>query len=80
VERLLAGPSGRSLLEARDDAGRTPLLLATELNHVDSARALIAAGADVNAKDAKEDSPYLLAGAAGRLEILKMTLAHGADL
>ena len=44
------------------------------------ARALIAAGADVNAKDDIEDSPYLYAGAEGRIEILKMTLAAGADL
>ena len=41
---------------------------------------LIGAGADVNAKDAIEDSPYLYAGARGHLEILKLTLAHGADL
>ena len=44
------------------------------------ARLLIAAGADVNAKDDIEDSPYLYAGAEGRDEILKMTLAAGADL
>lgn len=34
----------------------------------------------MNAKDRIGDSPYLYAGAAGHLEILKMTLAHGADL
>jgi ankyrin repeat protein len=80
VTNLLASASGPALREARDDAGRTPLLLATELNRVGIARALIKAGADVNARDARQDSPYLLAGAAGRLEILKMTLAHGAAL
>ena len=78
--RLLQNPFGLSLREERDKAGRTPLLLATELNKVDFARALIEAGADVNATDAKQDSPYLLAGAEGRLEILKMSLANGADL
>ena len=41
---------------------------------------LIDAGADVNAKDNIEDSPYLYAGAEGRLEILKMAVAAGADL
>jgi ankyrin repeat protein len=41
---------------------------------------LIAAGADVNAMDNNEDSPFLFAGAEGRLEILKMTVASGADL
>jgi ankyrin repeat protein len=44
------------------------------------ARALIGAGADVDAKDAIQDSPFLYAGAEGRVEILKMTLAAGADL
>ena len=41
---------------------------------------LIAAGADVNAKDHQNDSPFLYAGAEGRLDILRMTLAAGADL
>ena len=41
---------------------------------------LIEAGADVNAKDDMQDSPYLYAAAEGRLEILRLTLAHGADL
>jgi len=77
VKRLLA--SGAPI-EARDNEGRTALLLATHGNHVEVARALIAAGADVNAKDGIQDSPYLYAGAEGRTEILKMTLAAGADL
>ena len=34
---------------------------------------------NVNAKDNKQDTPYLYAGAEGLLEILKMTLSHGAD-
>ena len=45
-----------------------------------AARALIAAGADVNAQDNIHDSAYLYAGARGHLDILKMALAHGADL
>jgi ankyrin repeat protein len=56
------------------------LLVATHANQVEAAKALIEAGADVNAKDNINDSPYLYAGARGHLEILKMTLSHGADL
>lgn len=67
-------------LEQRDFNGKTPLMLATEMNRVEIAKFLIESGADVNAKDKKNDSPYLYAGAHGYLEILKMTLNHGADL
>ncbi|MBE1204670.1 ankyrin repeat domain-containing protein [Aminobacter carboxidus] len=77
IRDLLARGAG---IDARDDGGRTALLLATHANQVDAAKVLIDAGADVNAKDTINDSPYLYAGARGHLEILKMTLAHGADL
>jgi ankyrin repeat protein len=64
-------------LEARDRQGRTALLLATQANAVDIARALIEAGADVNARDGMKDTPFLYAGAEGRDEILKLILATG---
>lgn len=67
-------------IEARDDRGRTALLVATHANRIDAAAALIEAGADVNAKDDINDSAYLYAGARGLIEILKLTLTHGADL
>ena len=76
IRRLIAAGAK---VDTRDQRGRTALLLATHRNHVEAARALIAAGADVNAKDDMSDSPFLYAGAEGRLEILEMTLA-GADL
>ena len=75
VERLLARGVD---IDARDGRGRTALLAATHGNHVAVARALIAAGAGVNAKDSIEDSPYLYAGAEGRSQIHKLTLAAGA--
>ena len=37
-------------------------------------------GADVNAKDHIQDSPFLYAGAEGRLQILRLILKAGADL
>jgi uncharacterized protein len=76
VERLIR--EGASVA-ARDGRGRTALLAATHGNHVPVARALIEAGADVNAKDDMQDSPFLYAGAEGRIEILTMTLPT-ADL
>jgi ankyrin repeat protein len=58
-------------------AERSPLLIATHDNDIETARALIAAGADVNAKDQIADTPFLYAAAEGRLEILRMILATG---
>lgn len=66
--------------DVRDEAGHTPLLVATHNNRIGVARLLIEAGADVNAKDNIGDTPYLYAGAEGRIEILKMTLGAGANL
>ncbi|WP_313065234.1 ankyrin repeat domain-containing protein, partial [Achromobacter animicus] len=67
-------------IEARDGQGNTPLLRATQGNHVQAAAALIDAGANVNAQNGMQDSAYQLAGARGYREILELTLSHGADL
>ena len=50
-------------VDARDARRRTALLAATHANQVAVARVLLAAGADVNARDDIEDSPFLYAGA-----------------
>lgn len=77
LERLLRDGAD---IEQRDWRGRTALLAATHGNRFEAARALVEAGADVNAKDAIDDSPYLYAGAHGHLEILVLLLAHVANL
>ncbi|WP_245969041.1 ankyrin repeat domain-containing protein [Williamsia muralis] len=56
------------------------MVAATKANDVETARRLILAGADVNAKDDLDDSAYLYAGAEGLDEILVLTLDHGADV
>lgn len=43
-------------------------------------RRLIAAGADVNAKDETEQSAYLIATSEGYVELLELTLRNGADV
>jgi ankyrin repeat protein len=63
--------------EVRDAEGRTPLLLATHQDKVEIAGLLIEAGADVNAKDAIHDTPFLYAGGEGRDAILRLILATG---
>lgn len=49
-------------------------------NDVDAASRLIRWGANSNAKDSIQQSPYLVATSEGRVELLELTLAHGADL
>ena len=73
-------PSPDPALEVTDADGRTPLIAATKAGDVETARRLILAGADVNAKDHLDDSAYLYAGAEGLDEILVLTLDHGADV
>lgn len=67
-------------IETRGEQGRTPLIAATKNRAGAAARVLVDAGADVNAKDAIQDSAYLYAGAEGIDDILDLTLRHGADL
>ena len=90
-ELLAAAETGRSTdvarliaagvdLEARDSQGRTALLLAVAGNHVGVAKALLAAGASPNAQAANRDTPWLLAGASGRTEIVAAMIPLKPDL
>jgi ankyrin repeat protein len=49
-------------------------------NHLDAARVLIRAGADVNAQDQTQQSAYLIATSEGYLKLLELTLENGADV
>ncbi|MEV0105885.1 hypothetical protein AB0H42_06025 [Nocardia sp. NPDC050799] len=51
----------------------TPLIAATKNRATAAARALVEAGADVDAKDDLQDSAYLYAGAEGINDILELT-------
>jgi uncharacterized protein len=56
------------------------LIAAAWDNDLRRARALIARGADVNAKDNTMQSAYLISTSEGYLELLNLTLEHGADV
>jgi ankyrin repeat protein len=56
------------------------LIKAAWANDLRRARALIARGADVNAKDNTVQSAYLISTSEGYLELLDLTLKHGADV
>jgi uncharacterized protein len=63
----------------RDAAGTPVLMLATIARATDAVRALLDAGADVDAQDAQCDNPFLYAGAEGLLDILTLANEAGAD-
>ncbi len=77
MNRLIAAKAD---LEQRDGHRQTPLLLAVAGNHVAVAKALLAAGASPNAQAANQDTPWLLAGASGRTEIIAAMLPLKPDL
>lgn len=77
VARLV---SAGAPLEAQDAQGRSALLLAVAGNHVAAARALLDAGASPNTQAANRDTPWLLAGALGRAEIIAAMLPRKPDL
>ncbi|WP_026451291.1 ankyrin repeat domain-containing protein [Aequorivita capsosiphonis] len=66
-------------LEIQDKNGRTALMIAAYNHYNKIAALLIAAGADVNAQDTMQNSPFLYAGAEGNVELLKMGLENGAN-
>lgn len=77
VKRFIA--DGRPVDE-RDAQRRTPLLLAVEGGHDAIAKVLLDAGASPNAQADNRDTPWLLAGAKGRTEMLASMLTAGPDL
>ena len=67
------GPGEQKRLDAR-------LIQAAWADDLKQARALIARGADVNAKDDTVQSAYLIATSEGSLDLLNLMLKHGGDV
>jgi ankyrin repeat protein len=61
-------------VNARDNHGQTALLFAVQHNDLALALELIQNGADINAQALNQDTPWLLAGALGRTEMLAAML------
>ena len=64
-------------VNARDNHGQTALLFAVQYNDLALALELIQNGADINAQALNQDTPWLLAGALGRSEMLAAMLDTG---
>jgi hypothetical protein len=75
LDRLLAGQSD---INARDAAGRTPLMLAILHGQTEVVSALLAYGADPNAEDARGTTPLEAARASGRPAIVAALQRYGA--
>ena len=61
-----------------DQFGGTPLLLAIREGHTETVRALIAAGADVNARNEDGWTPLHIAALYGHTDVAKALIAAGA--
>lgn len=67
-------------LDAQDAQGRSALLRAVAGDHVSVAKTLLDAGASPSTQAANRDTPWLLAGALGRAEIIAAMLPRRPDL
>jgi len=77
IKRLIA--NGQAKLEGRDGHGRTALMVAAHGRHHDAARALIAAGADLDALDRRRYDVLTISGVLNDVEMVKLALALGAN-
>ncbi len=67
-------------LEAQDPQGRTALLLASAEDHVPAARVLLAMGASPDTYDNRSDTPWLVTGVTGSVEMADVMLRFHPDL
>lgn len=69
-----------AMRDARTGLGSTPLHLAATNSDVTAVKALLAAGADVNAKDMDNNTPLHMAAYTNQVEATKVLLEAGADV
>lgn len=67
-------------IEARDQHGRTALLLAVTHDHLAAAEVLVALDADPDALDDRHDTPWLVTGVTGSVAMLETLLPANPDL
>src|SRR5205807_5389566 len=67
-------------INAQDEYGRTPVMIAAYNHDRKLVPALIQAGADVNIRDNRLETPLMHASREGWLELVKLALDAGADV
>ena len=67
-------------INAADQGGHTPLMLAVRAGRAQTADMLLAQGADIYARDGEDLTPLMLAAQARRVECVQLLLEHGADV
>ncbi len=67
-------------IDYKDETGRTVLMVATMLGHIETVRILINRGADINAKDEQGKTALMKAAIAGRIETVRLLINEGADI
>ena len=72
--------SNPRLLNAKDERGSTPLILATYYGHAQISRFLLENGADVEAKDGSGNTALLGVSFKGHTEMVKELITQGADV
>ena len=80
TEAPVATPIPETTMQEPPQDADAALIDAAWANDVVKATSLIEAGADVNFKDSTQQSAYLVATSEGYVELLNLTLDHGADV
>lgn len=80
IRCILADKQGVLLVNVADDGGRSPLIEAARAGQTDVAAALIAAGADVNGKDKRNNTALHMACLFERTEVVQLLVKHKADV
>ena len=78
VKELLKNQPGD--LNAKTEAGFTPLHQAVQGGHQDVVKFLVAQGADINSQDSQGAIPLIYALASRNVKMAEYLLAHGADV